>query len=61
MLLEDCILEFKPSIRSLNGFLESLIIFLKIAVFNLNSSWLSEENSFTTAAVFDLSGGRATY
>jgi 3-oxoacyl-[acyl-carrier protein] reductase len=22
---------------------------------------LSEENSFTTAAVFDLSGGRATY
>jgi 3-oxoacyl-[acyl-carrier protein] reductase len=25
-------------------------------------SWLvSEENSFTTGAVFDLSGGRATY
>jgi len=25
-------------------------------------TWLSsEENSFTTAAVFDLSGGRATY
>jgi 2-dehydro-3-deoxy-L-rhamnonate dehydrogenase (NAD+) len=25
-------------------------------------AWLaSEENSFTTAAVFDLSGGRATY
>jgi hypothetical protein len=25
-------------------------------------AWMvSEENSFTTAAVFDLSGGRATY
>jgi NAD(P)-dependent dehydrogenase (short-subunit alcohol dehydrogenase family) len=36
--------------------------FLKVDEVNSMVAWLvSEENSFTTAAVFDLSGGRATY
>jgi NAD(P)-dependent dehydrogenase (short-subunit alcohol dehydrogenase family) len=36
--------------------------FLKVEEVSSMAAWLvSEENSFTTAAVFDLSGGRATY
>lgn len=36
--------------------------FLKVAEVSSMVAWLvSEENSFTTGAVFDLSGGRATY
>jgi 3-oxoacyl-[acyl-carrier protein] reductase len=36
--------------------------FLKVEEVSSMVAWLvSEENSFTTAAVFDLSGGRATY
>jgi NAD(P)-dependent dehydrogenase (short-subunit alcohol dehydrogenase family) len=36
--------------------------FLKVDEVSAMVAWLvSEENSFTTAAVFDLSGGRATY
>jgi 2-dehydro-3-deoxy-L-rhamnonate dehydrogenase (NAD+) len=36
--------------------------FLELAEVSAMVAWLvSEENSFTTAAVFDLSGGRATY
>jgi len=36
--------------------------FVKVEEIAAMVSWLvSEENSFTTAAVFDLSGGRATY
>jgi len=36
--------------------------FLEVDELSAMVAWLvSEENSFTTAAVFDLSGGRATY
>jgi 3-oxoacyl-[acyl-carrier protein] reductase len=36
--------------------------FLEVNEINAMVAWLvSEENSFTTAAVFDISGGRATY
>ena len=36
--------------------------FLKVDEVRSMLAWLvSEENSFTTTAVFDLSGGRATY
>jgi 3-oxoacyl-[acyl-carrier protein] reductase len=36
--------------------------FLEVDEVSAMVAWLvSEENSFTTAAVFDLSGGRATY
>jgi 3-oxoacyl-[acyl-carrier protein] reductase len=36
--------------------------FVKLEEISSMVAWLvSEENSFTTAAVFDLSGGRATY
>jgi 2-dehydro-3-deoxy-L-rhamnonate dehydrogenase (NAD+) len=36
--------------------------FLEVHEVNAMVAWLvSEENSFTTGAVFDLSGGRATY
>ena len=36
--------------------------FVKVEELASLVSWLaSEENSFTTAGVFDLSGGRATY
>ena len=36
--------------------------FLKVNELASMVSWLvSEENSYTTGAVFDLSGGRATY
>jgi 3-oxoacyl-[acyl-carrier protein] reductase len=36
--------------------------FLKVDEVSSMVAWfVSEENSFTTAAVFDLSGGRATY
>ena len=36
--------------------------FLEVGEVSAMGAWLvSEENSFTTAAVFDLSGGRATY
>jgi 3-oxoacyl-[acyl-carrier protein] reductase len=36
--------------------------FLEVEEISSMVAWLvSEENSFTTAAVFDLSGGRATY
>jgi 3-oxoacyl-[acyl-carrier protein] reductase len=36
--------------------------FLKVEELASMVAWLvSEENSYTTSAVFDLSGGRATY
>jgi 3-oxoacyl-[acyl-carrier protein] reductase len=36
--------------------------FLELTEIGAMVAWLvSEENSFTTGAVFDLSGGRATY
>ena len=36
--------------------------FIKVEELASLVAWLAcEENSFTTAAVFDLSGGRATY
>jgi 3-oxoacyl-[acyl-carrier protein] reductase len=36
--------------------------FIKVEELASLVTWLvSEENSYTTAAVFDLSGGRATY
>ena len=36
--------------------------FLEVDEVSAMVAWLvSEENSFTTAGVFDLSGGRATY
>jgi NAD(P)-dependent dehydrogenase (short-subunit alcohol dehydrogenase family) len=36
--------------------------FVKVDEISSMVAWLvSEENSFTTGAVFDLSGGRATY
>ena len=36
--------------------------FVKVEELAAMVAWLvSEENSFTTASVFDLSGGRATY
>ena len=36
--------------------------FIKVDELASMVAWLvSEENSYTTAAVFDLSGGRATY
>ena len=36
--------------------------FVKVEEMGSLVSWMaSEENSFTTGAVFDLSGGRATY
>ena len=36
--------------------------FVKVEELGSLVSWMvSEENSFTTGAVFDLSGGRATY
>jgi 2-dehydro-3-deoxy-L-rhamnonate dehydrogenase (NAD+) len=36
--------------------------FLQVEEVSAMVAWLvSEENSFTTGAVFDLSGGRATY
>ena len=50
------------SVNILAGIITTVAQFLKLNELSSMVCWLSsDENSFSTAAVFDISGGRSTY